>query len=406
MMYLRLAWRNIWRNKRRTIITMSSIAFAVFFASVMQSMQLGSYDRMIDNVVRFHTGYIQIHDSGYWENKTLDNTFQLDMDLIRKVEEVSYITEAVPRLESFALASYGTQTRGVLIIGTNPESEDALTGLKAKVTQGDYFSINDKSVIVSEGLAKYLKLGVSDTIVLISQGYHGVNAAGKYNVKGIVKFPAPDLNSQLVYMPLPEAQWFYGAENLLTTLSMVVHDPDEVNPAMKEIMQHIDITEYEVMDWEEMLPELVQAIEVDYISGQVMISILYVIIGFGIFGTFLMMTNERKYEFGILLAIGMRRFRLQRIIIMEMLLIAVVGTLSGVILSLPITTYFHFNPIELGGEYAEVMEQFGVEAILPFSIEPFIFTRQAIVIFIITVILATYPLWIIRRLQIVNAMRE
>lgn len=405
-MYLKIAWRNIWRNKRRTLITLSSIGFAVFFACVMQSMQHGQYDRLIDNVVRFYTGYIQIHKQGYWDDKIIDNAFVYDEELRGNVGGLKTVDVVVPRLESFALASYQQKTKGALVMGIEPATEDALTSLKSKIVEGEYLDQADIAVLVSEGLADYLDITIADTLVLISQGFHGITAAGKYHVKGIVKFPAPDLNNQLVYLPLPESQWFYGAENRLTSLALVVPDADLVDKTVKVIKADLSEEAYETMGWRDMMPELVQQIELDYIGGLVMLFILYGVIAFGIFGTFLMMTNERTYEFGIMLAVGMKRYKLQLIIFLEILMLAFLGTLVGSISSLPVIFYFNINPIVFTGEYAEIFEKFGYEPILPFSTDPTIFLQQAKVIFIISLALASYPLWKIYQLKVVTAMRE
>ena len=208
-MLFKLAWRNIWRNKRRTIITIVSIVFAVILSSLMRSMQLGSYERMIDNSVRFYTGYIQIHKLGYW---VLDNAFAPPRGLQEQIETLDGVEATVPRLESFALASYGTRTRGALVIGMDPEKESHLTEMEKKITEGSKVGLNDPGVVIWSGLADYLNMKVGDTLVLISQGYHGVNAAGKYAVAGLVEFGLPQLTNQVVFMPLPAAQYFYGAE--------------------------------------------------------------------------------------------------------------------------------------------------------------------------------------------------
>jgi len=404
-MYSKLAWRNIWRNKRRTAITLAAIAFAVFFASVMQSMQLGSYERMIENVVRFHTGYVQVHDSGYWDDRTLDKSFIYDQEVRKKLETVSGIQVAVPRLESFALAAFENQSKGALIIATDPLAEDQLTQLKAKIIDGEYLDPDDKAVLIGSGLAEYLKMTVGDTLILIGQGYHGVNAAGKYPIKGTVKFPAPDLNNQIVYLPLKEGQWLYGAEKRLTSLALVLPSDDEVNPVIGSTKQILS-SDFEVMGWRDMLPELVQQIELDYVGGLIMLTILYTIIGFGIFGTFLMMARERKHEFGIMMAIGMKRIKLQIILLLETLMMAGVAVIIGILLSLPVATYFHFNPIPLTGEFADAIEKFGLEPVIPFSINPAIFLRQAQVIFGLTLVLSIYPIWSVFKLKIATAIRD
>lgn len=405
-MYLVLAWRNIWRNKRRSTITIASIALAVLLACVMRSMQLGSYGRMIENAARFYTGYIQIHQNGYWDDKTLDNSFLNDDVLTNAIASTNGVEVAVPRLESFALASYGTKTKGALVLGVDPEKEDLLTMVKSKMIDGEYLHPDDKSVMVAAGLAEYLKLGVGDTIVLIGQGYHGANAAAIYPIKGIMKFPVPMQNNQTVYLPLKEAQWFYAADNRLTSISLVVDNAKNVDRIVADISANVDTAALEVMGWRDLMPDLVQGIEIDDISGKVMLWILYAVIGFGMFGTFMMMTTERLYEFGVMMSVGMHRARMQFVIFIEMAMMAGIAVLSGIVVSLPILIYYYNNPVYMTGDSAKAIEEFGMEAAYFFSLEPSLFYNQAWAIFFMAFILGFYPLIVIQRLKPVEAMRE
>lgn len=404
-MYLTLAWRNIWRNKRRSLITILSITFAVLLACFMRSMQIGSYDRMIDNSVRFYTGYIQVHKNGYWDEKIIDNAFLYDSSYVNSVAQVAGVQTLVPRLESFGLSSFKSQTKGSLVMGMDPEKEDSLTRLKDKLIDGSYLNSQDDGVLISEGLASYLKISVGDTLVLLGQGYHGANAAGLFPIVGIVKFAMPQQNNQLIYMSLKRAQWFYAANDLLTSLSLVIQKANDAPGIVQEIKVFSDAEMYEVMDWKELVPDLVQSIELDNISGKVMLWILYLVIGFGMFGTYLMMTAERQYEFGVMIAVGMQRIRLQAIVLLEIGMMTVIGVLTGIALSLPVLTYLHFNPIRFGAEAAKAIEQFGVEAIYAFSLSPAIFTNQAYAIFIMAVMLSGYPIWSIYKMTVVDSMR-
>ncbi len=401
-MYLTLAWRNIWRNRKRTWITASSIGFAVFFACVMQSMQLGSYERMIDNSVRFFTGHLAIHQQDFWEEKILDNSYWTDAldDLPLKGD----IEVSVPRISSFALASSGEQTKGVMVNGVEAEKEALMTGLDAKVVDGAYDL--SSGALVASGLADFLKVGVGDTLILISQGYHGVNAVGAYPIAGLVKFPVPDLNQGAVYMSLPEAQRFYGAEGLVTSCALLLESPKYMEETQQLIEASLDGTELTVMNWQEMMPELVQGIELDYYGGLIMIGILYLIIGFGIFGTFLMMTKERTYEFGILTAIGMKKPRVQLMVALEIFLLTFLGVILGLIVSAPIVVYFYLNPIQIVGEAAKAFENFGYEAIIPFSMDPVVFYYQGVVIFVLTLLLGIYPILYIKHLETIKALKE
>lgn len=405
-MYLKLAWRNIWRNKRRSLITIGSITFAVLLACSMRSMQLGSYDRMIETAVRFYTGYIQIHQDGYWEDQTIDNSFSYDQSLLKQVADVAGVKQVVPRVESFALASFGQKTKGGLVVGIDPELEDSLTRYKEKIIQGSSIEANDDGALISEGLAKYLKVAVGDSLVLISQGYHGANAAGIFPIKGIMKFPSPAQNEGTIFISLDKAQWFYALGNQLTSLALVIDEAKHTDRIVAEISNVVDTSRLEVMGWRDLMPDLVQSIEIDSISGRIMIWILYAVIGFGMFGTFLMMTAERMYEFGVMMSIGMKRIIMQLTVFLEMLIMSSLGVLAGIGISLPFIIYWYHHPIYFTGESAAAIESFGVESAYFFSLDPALFYNQAWVIFIMALILGFYPLYVIRTLKPVRAMRE
>ena len=153
------------------------------------------------------------------------------------------------------------------------------------------------------------------------------------------------------------------------------------------------------------MPELLQAIEIDSISGQVMLWVLYAVIGFGMFGTFLMMTQERMYEFGVMMSIGMKRRVMQSVIFLEMAFMSIIAVMIGVGISLPILVYYHNNPVYFGGESADAFEQFNMEAAYYFSLEPSLFYNQAYVVLFMALLLGFYPLLVISRLKPVQAMR-
>ena len=405
-MLLKLAWRNIWRNRRRTIITVASILFAVGLASFMESIQKGAWNNMINNVVNYYFGYVQIHQDGYWAEQSIDKAFELKGELLQIEEETPKVEAVLPRLESFALASAGNHTKGVLVVGIEPEAEHSMTNLRDRVTKGNYLDTDEEAVLLAEGIAETLQLGVDDTLVLISQGYHGVNAAGKFPIKGIVHFSSPELNKQMVYLPLATAQWFYGAEGLVTSLALKISDQDDIRPAVKAIKAKLPAEEYEVMDWQELLPDLVQAKELDSAGNYIVYFILYIIIAFGIFGTVLMMSKEREYEFGILIAIGMRRMKLATIIWLEVFMMGIVGALAGIAAAIPIVWHFHLNPMRLSGAYADSLEKFGFEPVFPADFKLEHFLLQALIVLIITTIVAFYPVFKIRKLEPVEAMRD
>jgi ABC-type lipoprotein release transport system permease subunit len=401
--YLKLAWRNLWRNKKRTLITVASVFFAVFLALMMRSMQLGSYDSMEESTIKNTTGYIQIHQLGYWDDKTINNIFS-DDGISADLQSISNISLAIPRLQSFALASSGKQTKGIAVIGTDPVLESQASGLEKRVIEGEYLKPGDEGVLIVVNLAKFLKLTVGDTITLISQGYHGATAAGVYPVRGIISFPSTTMNNKLLYMDLTQAQYLYGAPDMLTSISIMLHKPKLLESDTSAIRKMIG-PEYEIMEWREMNPEVVQGIESDNISGMFMLGILYLVVGFGILGTMMMMTLERKREFGVMVSVGMQRDKLAIIVFIETLYIAIIGVLSGIALATPLMYYFHINPIQLTGEAAKAMVDMNVEPVMPFSLDMPIFYNQAIVVFVLTCIAVLYPLVVITNFNVLKAIR-
>jgi ABC-type lipoprotein release transport system permease subunit len=404
-MILKLIWRNLWRNSRRTLITIASIAFAVLFAVLMKSLQDGVFNNLIKNVVSYYSGYIQVHQKGYWDEQILDNSFEIDEKLITAIRKNTSINEIVPRLETFVLASNENTTKGCLLVGTDPVKENNLTQLKNKLIKGSYFENNEEVVIIAEGLAKRLNLSVNDTIVLFGQGFHDVMAAGKYKIKGIVHLASPGMNDAFVYLPLATTQYFLSADNRLTSISLGIDDPNNTDAIAKKLRSQIE-KKYEVMPWEELIPEISNHIKADAISFYIFSGILYLIIGFGLFGTVLMMTAERKYEFGMLIAIGMKKSKLELVLLGETLLITFLGVLLGLLCSMPLVIYLRERPIRFGGETARAYEQFGFEPIFPTIFNPAIFFNQSLIVLVMALIIGLYPLWHVKGLNPVKAMKK
>lgn len=401
---LRLAWRNLWRNKRRTLITAASIFFGVLLATVMSSMQEGSYSSMINNIVKFYSGYIQIQNEDYWETKTINNTFVPTDTLIDRIKSVSEVILFTPRLESFALASSEEITRGSLVIGIDPAKEKEVMDIGKWIVEGEYLEQDDQGLLVGFDLAKYLELSVGDTLVMIGQGYHGTTAVGVFPIRGILKFPSPDLNKQTIYMDLKTAQDFYSADHLVTSLVLMLEDQYDLNKAMRKLSSQVE-SPYRVMSWEQMHPELLQMVEADRAGALVMKAILYIIIGFGVLGTIMMLVAERKREMGVMIAIGMQRFKLAFILFFETIYIGLIGVIAGFAGSIPLIAYFYHHPIPLTGDAAKTMEQMGIEPLMYFSWLPSVFYNQIITVFVITAFIAIYPVLTSHQLKVHLALR-
>jgi len=403
--YFSLAWRNLWRNKKRTLIASASVFFAVILALLMRSMQKGSYNYMIKAAVSTYTGYVQVHGKNYWDKKSLEQSMVVSKNIQDKIHEIKGVSDVVPRLESYALVSHKNFTKVAQINGVDPQKENGMTKLAKKVTSGEYLKANSDGALIAQGLAELLKVSVGDSVVIYGQGYHGITAAAQVPVIGIVKFTLPELNKSMLYLSLDYAQWLFSAQGRLTSLSIMLNDPTKQNAVFNKVKTMFN-KHYEVMTWDELLPELVQSIESDNSGGIIMLGILYIVIGFGIFGTIMMMTAERSHEFGILISVGMKKWKLILVTTIETLFISLIGVITGALASIPVLIYFYHNPIYLTGNAAKAYLAFGFEPILPFAIYPGMFLAQIWTVLAIALFSAFYPFSYIRKLKTVEALRD
>lgn len=404
-MYLKLAWRNIWRNKRRTLITVSSVMFAVVFALFLESLEQGAHDVMIENMTRFHTGYIQVQDYRFEDEPSLDNAFYYDDSLSERVNAVESVEYTIPRIETFMLAAGAEITRGVFVMGIDVDSEDRLNNLKDRLIEGRFFEPGDGTTVITEGLANRLNLAVGDSLVLLGQGRFGITASGLYEISGLLRHPTREMNNQLVYLSLPDAQWLLSADDHITALLVTPEHTRDVEPVAGQLRAELGDDELAVFTWREMIPELVEALEFDRAQSRLMMGILYVVIGFGIFGTILTMTLERMREFGILLSVGMQRIKLAFVVFIETFFITILGVLAGFVLGIFPILYFHYNPIVLGGDMEDLVAEWGIEPIMPTAIAPDIFLWQGMMVFILTTIICFYPTIKILTLKILEASK-
>lgn len=405
-MLLTLAWRNLWRNKRRTLITAASVFFAVILSTLMQSMQRGTYAVMIRNVVQYYTGYIQIQHSRYQQEPVPDNSLEDNDALQKTLINTDGITAIVPRIENFALVSVADFTKGALIVGTDPAGENKLTGLGLKVTEGKYFDVDSGQVLVAEGLAKGLRCRTGDSLIILGQGYMASSSNGIYRIGGIIKFGNPELNNRMVYMPVKTAQQLFSLSGRYTSVALGVKDPSQTQSIADGIAGKLHNTEIAVRTWWQLLPELKESIDADKVAGGIMLGVLYLIISFGIFGTVLMMLAERRHEFGVMVAIGTKRIKLALMVFLEILNITLIGSVAGMVAAIPVIYYFHVNPIPLQGRMAESSINMGFEPILQTSLNPVIFINNGVAVFLLAMIVSVYPVYKLLKFNTIQALKS
>lgn len=421
-MLIKLAWRNLWRQKRRTILTAMALALALVLSLFMRSMQEGSYANNIENSAKFSTGLIQLQHVEFEESQSIENLLPATDEFIAAARKLDDVERILPRLESFALAAAGDKSKGVMVLGVMPALEDEYSSISDKVVEGKFIEADDRSVLIGQGLAEYLSLAVGDELVLYGQGYRGQTAAGLYKIKGIVHFPLPQLDNLLIYMPLPLSQTLFSTGEQVSAWVIDTRELTRLEQTMAELKRAYSATLLKnssqhsllnrngkslvnVRDWEDLAPEMAQQIAMDKAGGIFMMYLLYGVVGFGLFATILMMTLERYREFGVMMATGLVRAKLLGLVILESSFISLLGVMIGLALGTPLVVWFHYHPIELTGETAEMMLELGWEPILPMLLSPWLFIDQILIVLGLMLLCLLYPMWRIYRLDLVTALK-
>ena len=402
---LKLAWRNIWRNKGRSVITIAAVMFCVIFAVVLRSFQVGVWENMIHEIVGNNFGYLQIHEDGFWADQSLDRTMDLNVVNSEELLAVDGVDRLIPRMESFSLLYHGSNTKGSLVMGIDPAVE--LPGLQLDdiLLEGRSFSRDDSVIVVSEGLAKYFNVGLGDTLLFMGQGYHGATAYGAFPIGGIARMTNPELNKQLVLMPFQKAQYMYNCTDRATTLVVAV-DKDSDYEVVGAALKGSGVEGLEILEWKELFPEIIQTIEVDMAGGRIFVTILYFIISFVLLGTVIMMVAERQREFGILVSIGMKKTKLAFVTLLENIMLIMGGAIVGMAVVKPVQFYFKYNPIDLSGQMKEAIEQYNFEPKLYTTTSFIINLNHGTIIFFIGVLVSLYAVVKIMKLNPIESMRS
>jgi putative ABC transport system permease protein len=403
--FLKMAWRNVWRNRRRTLLTVAAIAFAVAISVFTRGLQKGTYRQMINNVIRINTGHLQIHKKGFWDNRTLRYTFRPDRGLTEILSRQPHIASFAQRAEADGLASAEESTNGVLIIGVDPQAE--ATTLKEKIRKGKFLSEDaPQGAIIGETLAKNLNTDLGSQITLLVQGFDNSLEAGVYRVEGIFRTGDPELDRGVVFLNLQTAQELFWLDDRISQILIFVDDISNLKKVAQGLRAELDPKGYEVMTWDELMPQVVQLIAFDNASGQLFLMLLIVVVAFGILNTVLMSVFERVKEFGVMMALGMKPKKIVGLVFIESTLLSLIGVIFGDMVGFGLNLYFSHHPISLSESLAQAMEEIGFTA--KFFVQPTFstFLEVTIAVFVVSLIMTIYPTIKATRFRPVEALRH
>jgi len=329
-MMFKIAFRNIFRQKRRTVLTVLTMLGGFTLSSISIAWSDGSYSRLIDMFTRNQLGHIQVHAQGYLDRPSLYNTVDNYMQVGDQIGSTPGVVAWAPRVLSAGLLSIGEKTAGVKVTGIDPEREDATTRFDLKITGGEPLTPeSSKKCLLGEGLAKTLKADLGDEAVIVSQGADGSIANDLYEVIGLVSTGDQMTDQRSFYLTLTDAQELLVLEGRVHEIAVVGVDLDEVDQLAADLKASINNSELQVETWRQVARGFYKAMQADRQGTWIMLFIIVLVVAVGVLNTVLMTVMERRREYGVLRAIGTAPGQVFRLVLAEVLVLGVISCVLG-----------------------------------------------------------------------------
>jgi len=405
---LHLAWRNLWRNRRRTWLTAGAIAFSTTLLVAWVPMQFGVYELMIDASLSMFPGHAQIQSPGYQDKPKIRNTIDNAELLATKLRESKLYKGTSVRAQGFALLSSESRSYGAQVVGVEPRYEAGTSSIPGLMKQGYYLSnIDAEEIAIGSTLARNLGVQPGDEVTILGSGKDGSVAAAILSVVGIFESGSNDLDRFIAEIPLHTFQDIFSMGQSAHAIVIVGNKVEEQPQLLASLNEAIkDYDDIVTIGWEELMPGLKEGIEIDKVSGFIFQAILMAILIFSILNTFLMSILERTREFGLMLALGSRPGRIASLLMLESALLTLLGLIIGMVIGSALVFWAHNVGFAYSGmeELAKQYNMPGLSRIYP-QIKAINFLLGPLAIFISTNIVAWIPILRIRKLEPVEAMR-
>ncbi len=411
MTFAVLAWRNIWRHPKRTVLTLLAAAFAGTILVFFTGLQLSSYDASISAVTKLYTGHLQVQIEGYSAKPQMELALKNPLDLAERIRKHPLVTAVAVRGNGFAIASSTDRSYGAQVVGVEPTNEPLVSTIPNVIRSGRYLSsTSEEESVIGSTLARNLKISVGDSITLLGQGSDGSLAATVVPVVGLFESGSRDFDRGLIQLPLAYFQDVFSMQNRAHSIVVSSSNLDELGVLQSELANLVapfssDTRALSVLRWDQILPGLKQAIELDLASSWLFYLSLIVIVAFSVLNTFLMSILERTREFGIMMAIGCNARNIFLMLLLEAFLLTTTGIVLGIACGSALILYFGAVGFSIPGA-EEIAKAWNLPAMLfpKLSAPALLFAPSVILAASLLSIL--YPALCLWKLTPANAVRK
>jgi ABC-type lipoprotein release transport system permease subunit len=361
---IRIAWRNIWRNRRRAVLTLVTVVIGCGMIIFNNALFYGGTMQMVDDAVTLNAGHIQVHQKGYWKSKSIDDGFQpanrlttfLD-GLKGKGEIVSYSY----RIQADAVINYNDTTSAATVQSIDPIRERDIISIQKRIVPGGReLNAGDKKIIlVGESLAKNLGAAVGSEVSMVSRAFDGSIAAEKLVISGIISTGNSIFDQTMVLIPYAQAVETFAMMDFVHAVVIKLNDAGKAKSVARKIEDAMKGGNMEVLWWEDLIPEIIQFVRIDQGAGYIFTFILFMVVAFTILNTIQMSVYERTREFGIMLSIGTSPGNIFTIVMIESAMISCIGVAAGLVLGVGVSLFERAHPFDYS-RFASEFAQWGV----------------------------------------------
>jgi len=344
-----MAFRNLFRHKRRTILTASSMIVGFLLGAFFIGWADGSYNYIIDTFTRYRMGHIQIHKKGYLDKPSLYKTIDDVQNIANILEKRKRIESWTPRVFSAGLVSVEDESAGAEIIGVHPRKEEQTTNFDQKVIKGEYFSSSPShEALLGKGLAQLLNAQIGEDIIIVSQAADGSIANDRYNIKGLVDMGNEAANRSSFYLHIKDAQELLVLDQKIHEIALTLNQLRDVEKMTILLQNNIQDPEISVESWREFAKTFYRAMKADKEGMWISLVVVILVVAIGVLNTVLMSVLERRREYGVLKALGTKPNHVFRLVLTEVTIMALICIVIGGGLGFAVNSYFAHQGISLG----------------------------------------------------------
>lgn len=423
LLLVKIGWRNLWRNSRGTLLTALALGLGLTLLLISLGLLDGSHEQMVDNGVRFGTGHVVIQAQGYQDTGSqellLPASVVATTEAFLHTEAMKHIVRGVsPRLLASGLLSSAANAVGVSIMGIIAQEERTVSLIPQRIVEGTYLNDDKQSgVVIGTELARKLKVKIGAKVVLRIQAAQqpdtdATDAAGGAmqstlpQVSGIFCTGVQAIDAHLIHLSLPEAQALLGVPDRVTQVTVLLEREGDSLMVARGLRKQLTGVPVEVLPWRESMPRLAQLFLLDEAFNYVMNGVVLAMVGLGILNTILMRVLERRYEFGLCSALGLRPLQLGVMIIGESLALTTISLALGLVLGLSVHYFFATHGLDMRWFFDS-----GLPAALVF--DPIIYSRLSLrriawsvgIVFLTATVISFYPALKAARTELPDALK-